>query len=87
MANISLQDAKQNEALASKLIDSEDKQVSAIVGLHALGQLAEMMPTKEFLQFVNESVEAANNIVQGTASQPEAQEQGEPEEDSSVPNQ
>lgn len=59
-AKIPLKDAKQNEAIAHKLVDSESSTVSGQVGLHALAKLAEMLPTKEFLDFVNTAVESAH---------------------------
>jgi hypothetical protein len=68
-AKLSLKDAKQNEAICDKLIESEPRTVSAQVGIHALAKLAEMLPTKEFLEFVNTAVQSA------TTGQPPQEEQ------------
>lgn len=60
-AKIPLKDAKQNEAIAHKMVESETSTVAAQVGLHALAKLAESLPTTEFLKFVNDAVQSAKS--------------------------
>lgn len=69
MATATPQDAKKNEAMAHAMVDNETSIVSAQVGLHALGQLAEMMPHQEFADFLNSAVQSA------TTGQPPQEEQ------------
>ena len=59
MANASPEDARTNEAVARHMVQSEPSAVSAQVGLHALAHLADMMPAKEFLQFINDAIQQA----------------------------
>jgi hypothetical protein len=70
-------DARQNEAIAHAVVEQEWPSVSAIVGLHALGKLADMLPHAEFVEFVNQSVIAAHQMHAGQIPQ---QPQTEPQE-------
>jgi len=47
-----IQDVRMNEAVTNAVVDDHPKQVSGMVGITALGKLAEMMPHDEFVAFV-----------------------------------
>ena len=76
MATVSPQDFKKNEAVAESVIDNEDKGVAAMVGIHALAKLAELMPHKDFLKFVNDAIQHAST---GQLPQEEPEANGTPD--------
>lgn len=63
MATPKIEEVKQNEELVHRVIETEPKQVSGYVGIHALMKLAQLLSGEEFLQFVNETVEEANQAI------------------------
>lgn len=60
MANASPKDARKNEAMAHMLIEQQQPTIAAKVGLHALAQLADMMPHEEFTNFINDALQEAS---------------------------
>lgn len=47
-----IEDARKNEVVANAVVDDYPKEISAAVGIHALGRLSEMMPHEEFVEFI-----------------------------------
>lgn len=68
-------DARKNEAVAQTIVQEYPKDISGMVGMHALGKLADMMPHEEFVAFVQAALQHAT-----TGQVPEPQEQGEQDE-------
>lgn len=52
-------DARKNAALARAVVQNETPAIAGQVGLHALALLADMLPTEQFAQFVNDAVHHA----------------------------
>jgi hypothetical protein len=76
MATVSPRDYKKNEAVAEAVIDNESKDVAAMVGIHALAKLTELMPHPQFLQFVNDAIRHA------TTGQPPQEDAGQSQQSS-----
>lgn len=57
--SITPHEAKLNEAIVHALIDNLPKDVAAVVGINALGELSELMPHEDFVRFVDEAVHHA----------------------------
>lgn len=64
-------DSRHNLAIVQGIIDDFPKETSGAVGIHALAQLADLMPSDQFLNFVHDALHHATT---GQMPQPEEQQ-------------
>ena len=72
-------DAHKNEAVARTIIGDYPKEVSGLVGMHALGKLAETVPHEEFVSFIEAALHHALTGEMPPQSDEAGQQQGQPQ--------
>lgn len=56
---VTIKDVRMNEAVAHSIVDDHPKQISGMVGITALGKLAELMCHDDYVKFVGDALQHA----------------------------